>query len=150
MTLKQANQAILDWHRHHKPVLAARLAVGAYVAAELQGVAVVENPRAAPLNDGKTWEVTRLSVREDAEKNVASRLLGACWRASKALGIERLVSYTRADESGHSYLASGWTRAATVKGREWNTGNKRTRWLPGMYEPSTEMIDRVRWEIRND
>lgn len=25
-------------------------------------------------------------------------------------------------------------------------GNRKTRWLPGLYLPSTEIVDRVRWE----
>lgn len=36
---------------------------------------------------------------------------------------------------------------ADVKGRAWNTGNKAQRWLPGTSEPTTEIVDRTRWEI---
>lgn len=109
------------------------------------GVVVVEYPNAPALNDGVTWEVTRLCCR-GGDANVASMLLGAAWRAACALGCQRMVSYTRVDEPGTCYAAAGWWPCAVLKGREWTTGNKAQRWLAGMYEPSTEIVDRVRWE----
>jgi hypothetical protein len=64
------------------------------------------------------------------------------------MGVRLLISYTRADEAGISYKATGWIPVARVSGRGWDTGNKGTRWLPGMYEPTTEIVDRIRWERR--
>lgn len=29
----------------------------------------------------------------------------------------------------------------------WDGGNKADRWLPGLYVPTTEIVDRVRWEV---
>lgn len=58
-----------------------------------------------------------------------------------------MVSYTRIDEEGVCYRAAGWLRVADVAGRAWTTGNKSQRWIPGLYEPTTEIIDRVRWEV---
>jgi hypothetical protein len=133
-------------HSHHDPTVGHRWSVAAWVGGEIAGVVIVGNPVAGPLNDGKTFEVARLCVISN-QKNVASRLLGAAWRASKAMGCNRLVSYTRVDETGHCYLAAGWSRCGRVKGRDWTSGNKKTRWLPGFYSPSTEIVDRVRWEI---
>jgi len=63
------------------------------------------------------------------------------------MGVRRMVSYTRADEHGTCYRAAGWKPVATVDGRGWTTGNKAARWLPGLYEPTTEIVDRMRWEI---
>lgn len=146
MTLAEAGAFVTKHHRHHKKKH-ARWSVGAEVNGELVGVVVVGNPVAVGLNNGKTFEVLRLCVVEDAPRNTCSRLLGAAWRASKAMGVTRLVSYLRADERGHSYTASGWRCVADVKGREWNSGNKSLRWLPGFYEPTTEIMDRTRWEI---
>lgn len=122
------------------------------------GVAVVGRPSAPALQNGVTFEVTRSATRGDdpAAKvgghasSVASRLLGACWAASRALGVRRLVSYTRFDEAGTSYRAAGWHRVVEVEGREWTGGNKSLRWLPGLYAPTTEVVDRVRWEIGPD
>jgi len=146
-TIREANAAVARWHRHHRPVVAARFSVAAYVDGELEGVVIVESPKARALNDGYTFEVSRLCTKPSACANVASRLLGAAWRASKAMGVRRLVSYTRTDEQGACYRVAGWRPTGTTKGMPWTGGNKRTRWLPGIYEPSTEIVDRTRWEI---
>ena len=66
------------------------------------------------------------------------------------MGARRCVSYTRADERGTCYRAAGWVATALVDGREHTTGNRALRWLPGLYAPSTEIVDRVRWEIGPD
>lgn len=71
----------------------------------------------------------------------------AAWRCAEAQGVHRLISYTRVDEPGTCYRAAGWVAVALVDGREWDTGNKADRWLPGLYQPTTETVDRVRWEI---
>ncbi len=146
ITRDKANAFVTLNHRHHKAVRSHRFAVSVSVDGAMVGVVIVASPVAWPLDDGKTFEVVRLCVRSGCQ-NVSSRLLGASWRASKAMGVVRLVSYTRADESGSCYLAAGWRPVARVRGRDWTTGNKAQRWLPGLYVPSTETVDRVRWEI---
>ncbi len=35
-------------------------------------------------------------------------LYGAAWRATKAMGYSRLITYTLKDELGTSVLAAGW------------------------------------------
>jgi hypothetical protein len=139
---------VRDWHRHHKPVVGHMFSIGAYVDAKIAGVAIVGRPVAPALQDGATLELTRLATPPEAIKHVASKLIAACWRAARAMGVVRMVSYTRADELGTCYRAAGWEPVANVEGRPWTGGNKRGRWLPGLYEPSTEIIDRIRWEVR--
>lgn len=46
--------------------------------------------------------------------------------------------------------AAGWRPVARVDGRAHDTGNRRGRWLPGIVEPTTEIVDRVRWEYGPD
>jgi len=145
LTLLEANRAVTLWHSHHKPVRGHRFSIGAHVGGELVGAVIVGRPVAAGLQDGLTAEVTRLVTNGHA--HAASRLLGAAWRACRAMGFTRLVSYTRKDEAGTCYRAAGWLVVAEVNGREWQTGNKALRWLPGMYAPTTEIIDRTRWQI---
>jgi hypothetical protein len=147
ISLKQAKQAVVDWHAHHDPTVGHLFSIGAEVDDVLIGAVVVGRPVAPALQDGYTWEVTRLSCR-GGDKNVASRLLAAAADASFARGIRVLVSYTRIDEDGACYRAAGWVEVAEVKGRDHTTGNRSLRWLPGFYEPSTEKIDRIRWERR--
>ena len=141
-----ANGAVALWHRHHKPVLQLIWAEGAFVGGALVGVAIVECPRAKALMKAGALEVTRLAT-DGRTPHVATRLLGRVAQDAEGRGCGRLVSYMRADERGTCYRAAGWRPVAVVKGEEWEHGNKQLRWLPGMYEPSTEIVDRVRWEI---
>jgi hypothetical protein len=113
-------------------------------------VVVVGRPVAEALASAGVLEVTRLAVGPDAPPHTASRLLGAAWRTASGMGCRRLVSYTREDEKGTCYHAAGWRRTATVKPSTWTHGHQATRWLPGLYVPSTEIIGRVRWEIGPD
>jgi hypothetical protein len=145
MTRDQANELVSRWHAHHKRVVGHCFAIGCYRDGEPCGAVIVGRPSAPMLQDGRTFEVTRLVT--DRTPHVASKLLGAAWRAARAMGVWRMVSYTRADEPGTCYLAAGWRPVAQVDGRAWTTGNKADRWLPGLYTPSTEMVARTRWEV---
>lgn len=139
LTRDEANAVVYDAVRSH------RYAIGAFVGNGVVGCVIVGNPIAQALCDGTTFEVTRLCTY--GHKNAATFLLGSAWRAARAMGVRRLVSYLRADERGTSYRAAGWHCVADVKGRAWDTGNKAQRWIPGLYEPTTEIVDRTRWEI---
>jgi hypothetical protein len=147
ITLAEANATVREWHSHHKPVVGHKFSIGATLNGALAGVVIVSRPVAPALADAFTMEVTRLCCR-GGDKNVASRLLGTATTACEATGIRRVVSYTRVDEDGTCYKAAGWVALFETKGRPWTGGNKSTRWLPGFYEPSTEIIDRTRWEWR--
>lgn len=147
LTRDGANAAIKQWHSHHKPVRSHRFAIGAYVGEVLVGAVIVGNPIAAALAaDPCVGEVLRLVTNR--HPHVASRLLGAARRAAQAMGYRKLISYTREDELGTCYRAAGWQAVARVDGEAWNHGNKAHRWLPGLYVPTTEVVDRVRWEVR--
>lgn len=146
LTRDQANAWIDAHHRHHPPVTAHRFAIGAFVDGRMVGAIVIASPTAQALNDGLTFEVTRLCC-VGGQHNVASRLIGSAYRASKAMGVRRLVSYTRHDESGCCFQAAGWCPVAPVKGRPWHRNERRQPILPGVYSPTTEIVDRVRWEI---
>ncbi|MCQ1575436.1 XF1762 family protein [Streptomyces parvus] len=95
------------WHRHHQPPPGSVFTVGA--ADErgiLRAVAIVGRPVARHYDDGQTLEVTRTAT--DGTKNANSLLYGAAWRAAKALGYTRLITYTQVGESGASLRAAGW------------------------------------------
>lgn len=92
-------------------------------------------PVARGLDDGHTIEVVRLAT--DGTPNACSMLYGACWRAARALGYVRGVTYTQTDESGASLRASGWTLAAELDPRKpWHK-------IPG---PS-DGVARYRWQV---
>lgn len=67
---------------------------------------MVGRPVARHLNDGLTLEVNRTAT--DGTQNANSMLYGAAWRAARALGYRKLVTYTMADEPGSSLRAAGW------------------------------------------
>jgi hypothetical protein len=146
----EARRFVGLYHSHHDPHVAEKLALGWMADGELVACVVAGRPIAGPLDQRTTWEVTRLCVGPRAPRFAASRLLGAIARAAEACGVTRLVSYTRIDERGTCYRAAGWHPTARVKGRRHDTGNRAARWLPGLYQPSTEIIDRVRWERGRD
>jgi hypothetical protein len=157
VSLDTAKRVVREWHSHHDPMVGHMWSTGAVLLLEPQmplvGVSVVSRPIAPANQDGFTLEVTRLCCRGKQhggpDKNVASRLLGGATSAAENRGMRLMLSYTRIDEDGTCYRAAGWVpRAEIVKARDWNSGNKRTRWLPGFYEPTTEKIDRIRWEWR--
>jgi len=153
VTRDEANAAVRRWHRHHKPVRAHYFAAGAYDGDRLAGVIIVGQPVAPALCNGLACEVVRLAC-DGETPHAASLLLGAAWRAARALGFRRAVSYTRVDESGTCYHAAGWRRVARVKGRDWDNDAKPGRWLSldgaTLFEPATETVDRWRWEIGPD
>jgi len=110
VSLRVANDFVATYHRHSGRTArnGGKFAVGCGFGAELVGVAIVGNPLSATLMDGYTAEVTRVCVRPDAPKNTCSFLYGASWRAWRAMGGERLVTYTLQEESGASLRASGF------------------------------------------
>lgn len=154
LTLKQVNAVVAAWHRHHKPVRQMMFAIGAFVGEGLAGAAIVEWPKAEAFGTGIVREITRVVTPNRARctrpDGACSALSRACWRSAAAQGVRRMVTYTRIDEAGASYRAAGFVPTAIIKGRDWDNKNKPGRWLPGLYQPTTETIDRVRWEIGPD
>jgi hypothetical protein len=92
--------------------------VGAAEGETIVAVAIVGKPVARLLDDGFTAEVTRLA--SDGAPNACSMLYGACWRAARALGYRRLVTYTLAEERGSSLRAAGWRLVGEAGGGTWN------------------------------
>lgn len=117
-TIKDAAHFIATHHRHHRPPTGGLFAVGAQVGGLLVGVAVVGRPVARALQDGTTAEVTRLAT--DGTPNACSALYGAAWRACRALGYLRLVTYTLATEPGTSLRAAGWRLVGEAGGGSWS------------------------------
>ncbi len=103
------------WHRHNTAPRGHKFSVGVAVERRLVGVAMVGRPVARAYDDGTTLEVNRVAT--DGTPNACSMLYAACWRAVKALGYSRLVTYTQATESGASLRAAGWRVVAQRKTR---------------------------------
>jgi len=117
--LDEANSFIEQHHRHHGPVVGWKFGVA--VADEdgiVRGVAVVGRPVSRMLQDGWTLEVTRLAT--DGCANACSALYAACWRACRALGWRKLITYTLSDEPGASLRGAGWKCIGQAGGGSWN------------------------------
>lgn len=136
--LATANDLVLDWHRHSRPVIGHlwSLALVDTDDLTLHGAAIVGRPVARHLDDGQTVEVTRLVT--DGTRNACSQLYGAACREARRRGYRRVITYTRADETGASLRAANFTATATTKGRQWDTPSRR--------RPSRVVADRIRWE----
>lgn len=120
----QAYAAIAAWHRHHAPPLGYRYALGCAEGDRLVGVATAGRPVARHLDNGLTIEVTRVAT--DGTPHACSALYGACWRAARALGYRRAITYTQEGESGASLRAAGWLHAATRGARSgWDMPGRR-------------------------
>lgn len=46
--------------------------------------------------------------------------IAAAWRAARAMGYRRLISYTLSSESGRSLIAAGYTAMYQTQGGPWN------------------------------
>ena len=121
--LQDARKWVDRVHRHHKAPTMGLFAVGLAVGEQIVGCAIVGRPSARHNQDGWTAEVTRVAVAE-GYKNGCSMLYGACWRAARALGWRKLITYTLKSEPGTSLRAAGWTVIGEVKGRSWNVKSR--------------------------
>ena len=117
-TLRRANDFVDCHHRHTGRTArnGGKFAIGLACGGKLIGVTIVGNPLSATLMDGRTAEVLRLCVDPaQTSPSACSRLYAACWRAWKAMGGTRMVTYTLESESGTSLHAAGWVRVGVTK-----------------------------------
>lgn len=121
---KDACGFVAMWHRHHKAPVGHKFSIG--VADDddvLRGVAIVGRPTARAYQDGLTLEVNRTAT--DGTRNANSMLYGAAWRAAKALGYRRLITYNQESEGGASLRAAGWRIIAERPARKgWDTPSR--------------------------
>ncbi|WP_197467621.1 XF1762 family protein [Tsukamurella tyrosinosolvens] len=118
-TLAEAKAFVGRVHRHHKPPVGHKFSIACTDGDTVVGVAIVGRPVARHFDDGLTLEVTRCAT--DGTRNAASALYGASWRAARALGYRRLITYTRREESGASLRGAGWRVIAERSPRPgWN------------------------------
>jgi hypothetical protein len=137
ITFAEAQEYVLMHHRHHGKVAGAKICVAVADETGVHGVAIVGRPVARHLDDGWTLEVTRVAT--DGTKNACSMLYGAAWRAIKALGYRRCITYTLAEEGGISLRAAGWRVVGEVRGRSWSCPSR-----PRVDQHPLQ--DKLRWE----
>lgn len=127
LTCKAASLYVAKNHRHNRGPIGGLFAAAVYDGDRLAGVAICGRPVARLLDDGLTVEITRVCT--DGTRNACSKLYGALCRAAAAIGYERAVTYTLAEEPGDSLPAAGFKVVAELAARAaWSTpGSRRQR-----------------------
>ncbi len=123
LELKEANEFVNIYHRHHKSVHRDKFRVGAMVDGKLVGVAQVGRPVSRMLDDGKTVEVVRLCT--NGAKDVCSFLYSRAARIAKEMGYEKIITYILCTETGASLKACGWIEEATTSGGHWSRPSRK-------------------------
>jgi hypothetical protein len=137
VTLREARSFVAQHHRHHEMPQGGLFGIAASAGDVVQGVVIVGLPVARKLRDGFTAEVTRLCVwpvcpivhdaahpKRECSHDACSMLYAAAWRAAKALGYRRLVTYTLATEPGTSLRAAGWRCLGEAGGGSWSRASR--------------------------
>jgi len=138
MTLGEARAYVTENHRHHRAPQGGLFAIGLAEGEAIVGVVIVGRPVARGNADDWTCEVTRLAT--DGSRNACSMLYRAAWRAARAMGYRRLITYTLPEEGGASLRAAGFTLIGERGGGSWST-------------PSRPRVDthplqvKLRWEL---
>lgn len=130
---------VAQHHRHNQPPVGHKFSIGVAAGDALVGVAMVGRPVARMMDDGLTLEVNRTAT--DGTPHANSMLYAAAWRATKALGFRRLITYTQHDESGASLRAAGWRVIAERKPRPGWSAPSRPR-----KDHGTDNVQRTLWE----
>lgn len=139
--LADANELVEQWHRHHQKVVGHLFSIGAMEVPtnKVVGAIIVGRPVSRMLDNGWTMEVTRCVT--DGTRNACSMLYAAAWRAAKAMGCTRLITYVLASESGGSLKASGWKEIGRRGGGSWSVPSR-----PRVDKHPT--CEKMLWEIR--
>ena len=147
ITLRAACAFIAEHHRHNKPPRGHKFSISVWNDDCMVGVATAGRPVARAYDDGLTLEVNRTCT--DGTANANSMLYGAIWRAAKAMGYLRCITYTQHDECGASLRAAGWVKVKDMEARK--------SWAESTADPALKAkrdpvgnggVARSLWEIR--
>lgn len=138
ITFKEACEFVRRHHRHHRPPQGHKFSIACSDNGKIVGVVIVGRPISRMLDNGWTLEVTRLCT--DGTKNACSILYSTAWRAARAMGYKKMVTYVKQSEGGGSLHASGWKLIGEAGGGKWS---RITR--PRINEYNTEL--KLKFEI---
>lgn len=128
ITLKAANEFVLNYHRHHKPAVGHKFSIACFDDERLCGVAICGRPVSRVLDDGTILEINRVCT--DGTHNACSKLYGACARIAKDMGYRRIITYTLCSEPGTSLKASGFVCEGLAGGKIWRGERRRDNGVP--------------------
>jgi hypothetical protein len=146
LTLREARAFVAAHHRHNEPPIGHKFSIGLSQDGVLVGCVIASRPTGRGSDDGRTIELIRLTTVGD--KNACSRLYSAACRAAAAMGYERAITYTIADEPGTSLRAAGFTADGQTKGGEWTPmdGLLRSAQMPTLFDaPKMPTGPKTRW-----
>jgi hypothetical protein len=109
-------------HSHHVRPQGWKFGIAVNDGVQIVAVAMCGRPVSRHYDDGWTLELTRCCT--NGTPNAASMLYGASWRAAKAMGYKRLITYTLESESGTSLIAAGWRVVGQSKGGSWSRAGR--------------------------
>jgi hypothetical protein len=122
VTLREARAYCGQFHRHHAAPQGGLFAIACTDGIDIKGIVIVGRPVSRMLQDGYTAEVTRLAT--GGVKNGCSMLYAAAWRAARAMGYRRLITYILASETGTSLRAAGWKLIGQTKAESWHRDSR--------------------------
>lgn len=138
VNLGEARVYCRQFHRHHAPPQGGLFAIACATGTTIRGIVIVGRPVSRMLQDGYTAEVTRLAT--DGVKNGCSMLYAAAWRAARAMGYRKLITYILATEPGTSLNAAGWKLIGAAGGGKWSRASR-----PRVDQHPTQ--EKMRWEV---
>jgi hypothetical protein len=115
-------EMVRRFHRHHPPARGWKFGIAVNEDGNVVGAICVGRPVARAFDDGWTLEATRCVT--DGTRNCNSMLYGAAWRAARAMGWKRLVTYTLKSESGASLRAAGYRVVHETRGGSWSCASR--------------------------
>jgi hypothetical protein len=118
ITQKEAKMFVRQHHRHHRPPVGSIYQIGCGDGEKIVAVVIAGRPIARHLDDGWTIEITRLC--SNGAYNACSMLYAAAWRAARALGYKKAITYILEDERGTSLSAAGWRCVGKCGGGSWS------------------------------
>lgn len=144
VALRVANAFVAAHHRHNLPTRGHRFSIGCLFKDRLVGVAIVGRPVNRNFDPDEVAEVVRVCVLDDAPLGTCSFLYGACWRAWRAMGGKKMITYTLQTESGASMRGAGWIKAAEIAARDAGGWTNRGK---GRLAQDVVSQPKIRWEV---
>lgn len=139
ISFKEACDFVSEHHRHHVPPQGHKFSIAcSNEEGTIVGVAIIGRPVARNADNGWTLEITRLCT--DGTQNACSILYASAWRAARALGYKKLITYTLPEEGGASLKAANYKCIGETGGGTWS---RRSR--PRVDKHPT--LIKLRWEI---
>lgn len=129
ISLKQANDYVTAYHRHHKAVRGCKFSIALVDENnKIVGVAICGRPVSRYYDNGTTLEINRLCT--NGYKNACSKLYGACCRIAKEMGYKKIITYTLESENGASLKASNFICDGIAGGKIWTGSRCRDNGVP--------------------